>query len=149
MTRDQVNTLARVAAMLARRTQDTNAARDAERLCSISRSLSRISERGCNEDRHCRRCEGSGTGSRATRPSMSDVAVTTYGPCPACSGTGSLDGKRERRLEAEARGIAKRYGCRVYFQGDPRGAAVYLIPEEAGPEADDPSWYSSRGTAAY
>ena len=56
--------------------------------------------------------------------------------------------KREARIEAECEDLAKRIpGMKVYFQGDPRGCALYLIPkawtdEEAG------SMYSS-GVALY
>lgn len=111
--RDQRETLARVSALLARRSTNMFRLDDASRLCSISRSLSRISERRCNED------------------------------------VGDTLDKREARLEAEARDLAGMYGLRVYFQGDPCGAALYLIPTEAGSASEDDSAYSSRGVAAY
>ena len=56
--------------------------------------------------------------------------------------------KREAQVEAECKDLAKRIpGMKVYFQGDPRGCALYLVPkawtdEEAG------SMYSS-GVALY
>lgn len=111
--RDQRETLARVAAMLARRSANVFRLDDAARLCSISRSLSRIAERQCNED------------------------------------VGETLDKREARLEAEARDLAALYGLRVYFHGDPGGAALYLIDPDKGPASEDYSNYSSRGVAAY
>ena len=55
--------------------------------------------------------------------------------------------KREARAEARIRELATAYNCRAYFQGDPRGCPVYLIPAEAGPEADDHADYDRRGHA--
>ncbi len=136
---DRRETLARVAAMLARRSSDRSVTQDAISLCVLSRSLSRIAERGCNEDRACPKCDGSG-----------EVVIPDgWASCLSCAGTGSMDGKRERRLEDKARTIAALYGLRCYFQGDPRGAALYLIPQDAPNPERDASLYSSIGTAAY
>lgn len=140
LARDRRETLARLTQFLSRRRPEMGVTDDAVTLCSLSRSLSRIAERGCNEDRHCRECDGNGS---------IWAPETLAKTCGACAGTGSMDGKRERRIEDRVRGIASQYGCRVYFQGDPRGAAVYLIPEESGPAGGDDSHYSQRGIAAY
>ena len=149
---DRRETLARVAVLLARRAENNASlsvggypAPHAQELCMVSRSLSRIAERGCNEERGCKVCKGAG---QVTCRTGAHGALTVL-DCQACAGTGSVDGKRERRLEAKAQAIAVLYGLRCYFQGDPRGAALYLIPADApNPERDD-SLYSSIGTAAY
>lgn len=147
---DRRETLARVAVMLGTR-KASNAlpvtlctVSDALTLCAVSRSLSRIAERGCNEDRHCRKCDGEGL------VRVGNSGAYTCTGCQSCAGTGSMDGKRERRLEAKAQAIAGLYGLRCYFQGDCRGAALYLIDAERWPLAsEDDCHYSSRGTAAY
>ncbi len=38
--------------------------------------------------------------------------------------------KREKRLEEKAQIIAKELDLAVYFQGDPRGCALYLVPKD-------------------
>ncbi len=146
---DRRETLARVAVLLARRYENAKGGAspviDSIALCSLSRALSRIAERGCNEDRGCKVCKGDG---QVTCRAGAHGALAVL-DCQACAGTGSMDGKRERKLEARAQAIACLYGLRCYFQGDPRGAALYLIPADApNPERDD-SLYSSIGTAAY
>jgi hypothetical protein len=51
--------------------------------------------------------------------------------------------KRQDRLEAQAKQYAKEIGgVKVYFQGDPRGCALYLVPAGLDDEVID-STYSS------
>lgn len=58
--------------------------------------------------------------------------------------------KREARLCARAQEIATAAGCRFYYQTDPRGAAVYILPGLTAPVGEpDDSYYSSRGVAVY
>lgn len=38
--------------------------------------------------------------------------------------------KRERNICKRCEEVAGRYGCRFFYQSDPRGAAVFLMPEE-------------------
>jgi hypothetical protein len=53
-----------------------------------------------------------------------------------CEDVGESLDAREARAEAKAREIAARYNLRTYFQGDPRGCPLYLIPEEVVPVAE-------------
>jgi len=55
--------------------------------------------------------------------------------------------KREENLEKKAKELGEGLGFKVYFQGDPRGCAVYLVPAEWTDEYTD-SHYSS-GFAIY
>ena len=107
--------------------EDTNApARHAVTLHRISGQLHRISERECNEDLTCEACRGSGDdGNHHTRGSVK--------PCRRCKGDGRTTGPRKARLRAQVEEIATHYGLRAYFQTDPRGCAVYLVPAEIIP----------------
>lgn len=58
--------------------------------------------------------------------------------------------KREAKLCARAQEIAAAHGCRFYYQSDPRGAAVYILPGLTAPEGEpDDAYYSLRGVAVY
>lgn len=53
--------------------------------------------------------------------------------------------KRKERLEKKAVELGKELGFKVYFQGDPRGCALYLVPPElADKEAEStyPSYFA-------
>jgi hypothetical protein len=50
--------------------------------------------------------------------------------------------KRQERLESNASALAVTLGLKAYFQGDPRGCALYLVPEGLDDEVID-STYSS------
>lgn len=99
-------------------------ARHAVTLHRISGRLHRIAERECNgvPGYDCPKCKGDGWG------------------CEKCGGTG--DAPATLRLRRQAREIAEHYGCRAYFQGDPRGCALYLVPESLLPAtlADVPDY---------
>jgi hypothetical protein len=118
----------------------TLAAEDAVELHRIATKLHRYDERNCCEDLGCRECQGNGYTSDAASPEV-------VRPCRKCAGKGHTLGRREARAKARAREIAKPYGLRVYFQGDCRGAPVYLIPNDAGTPSEDHSNYSSWGVA--
>jgi len=98
-------------------------ARHATVLHMISGRLHRIAERNCNFSYACPDCGGEG---KAGGQFKGD-------DCRACAGRGSTTGRTEDRLEQQARDIAEHYRCRAYFQGDPRGCSLYLIPEEMIP----------------
>lgn len=117
--------LASTAVFLARRSANTFAAQDAQDLHRLSGTLHRIAERQCNEDLACPKCDGDGR--------MDPKYAPTRRDCKACAGTGSIVGKREAKAETRVREIAAAYNCRAYFQGDPRGCAVTLVPEEIIP----------------
>lgn len=128
-------------------------AREAVELHRISTRLHRFAERLCNEPLLiCRACDG--TGSVITSVSDEWDPATPYPDeppaqdtnCPACAGRGNTLGRRETKNEARAQEIAKAYGLRCYFQTDPRGCALYLIPNEE-PAGEDSTTYSSRGVA--
>ena len=52
----------------------------------------------------------------------------------ACNGDPSRGALlREARLQRQAQDIVEAYGLRCYFQADPRGCALYLIPNEIVP----------------
>lgn len=54
---------------------------------------------------------------------------------------------RETGAVKRAQAIAARYGLTAYYQGDPRGCALYLVrPDDVPPGADIGSYYS-RGIA--
>jgi len=94
------------------------AARHAVTLHRISGRLHRIAEHECNGDPgyDCPKCNGNGW------------------DCKSCGGTG--DAPRTRKLRADAELVAGYYRCRAYFQGDPRGCSIYLVPEEAIPAVE-------------
>lgn len=96
-------------------------ARHATALHVISGRLHRLAERQCNEDLTCAKCRGEGGSNMST--------------CRACAGSGLTIGRTLARLERQATEIAAHYGCRAYFQGDPRGCALYLVPGEIVPNA--------------
>ena len=49
----------------------------------------------------------------------------------ACNyGLSERQEKRESRLKDQAEGIAELFSFGIYFQDDPRGCAIYLIPRE-------------------
>lgn len=110
-------------------------ARDsATELHRIATRLHRIAERQCNEDLTCRNCKGEGM-----EPTKSGKGYATKKNgaairCKPCAGTGNTLGRTEKRLEARAVELAAAYRMRVYFQGDPRGCPLYLVPEEIIPE---------------
>lgn len=133
MNRDAKEML-NTAALLERRRinfhlENRNAADDAAELHAIARRLHRYDERNCCEDLTCRACGGDGFTTRST----SDSRVQEHDDCRKCAGKGHTLGRREARAEARAREIAGAYKMRAYFQGDPRGCPLYLIPEEAVP----------------
>jgi hypothetical protein len=113
---------------------------DTHELQRISRALGRIGERQCNENTACPKCHGDGYTFAPSDHTHTDKRIA----CRACGGSGDTLGKREARLLAKARGIAERYGLRVYHQSDPRGWQVYLIPDTF-PQPEDDSHYSQRG----
>ena len=56
--------------------------------------------------------------------------------------------QREERLVMDAIALVAPADCRIYHQGDPRGAALYVLPGIAeNPERPDDSYYSSDGVA--
>ena len=120
--------LARTAAFLAVRNpgRGMSASSDAVTLHRLAGTLHRIAERQCNEDLACSRCAGNGY-------QLAGGIGPAKRVCPYCAGTGSTLGKRERSAEARIRAIAAAYNCRAYFQGDPRGCPVTLVPEETVP----------------
>ena len=56
--------------------------------------------------------------------------------------------KREKNLEKQAEKLADELGFQVYFQGDPRGCALYLLPKGMSREEIE-SNYPSKGFAVY
>lgn len=127
MNKQDLRNYAELSALLERRRLNLklepyrNAADDAGDLRAIASKLHRWSERQCNEDLTCPNCRGEGQ----------------FGPdderCKQCAGRGNTLGRREARAEERAREIASAYRMRAYFQGDPRGCPLYLIPEENVP----------------
>lgn len=97
-------------------------ARHAVTLHRISAALNRLDTKACNEDCHCRACDGEGNADVPGEPN----AVAT---CGRCSGTGSRLGRQRNRLMDGARGIASLYGLAVFHQSDPRGCSLYLGPD--------------------
>lgn len=91
------------------------------RLQSISRSLSRLAEGNCN----------------------GDWSHAEDGQKP------SRQERRELRLANEALGLAESIGATVYFQGDPRGAALYLIFPGDIPDGSGVDSCYTNGVAIY
>jgi len=56
--------------------------------------------------------------------------------------------KVEERLEKRAGEIAGELGFRFYYQRDPRGCPVYLVPADWDEYQAD-QWYSTNGLAIY
>lgn len=127
---------------------------DAAALIRISRSLSRIGERQCNGDTSCNACEGTG---RVLAPEGIPIDDDPARPaCKPCGGAGDILGKREASLIRKAEAIAEIWGLKVYHQGDPRGAALYIYSPDAlarfetqGFKGGIACCYSSVGTAIY
>ena len=90
-------------------------ARHAAELHRVSGALHRIAESECNYNFACGHCRGDG--------------------CSACAETGSTLGRKMLRLRAGAEAIAKHYGLLPYFQTDPRGCSLYLIPSDIVPQS--------------
>jgi len=142
--------IARVAVILARRrvtstSLDRSPADDSLELHRIATRLHRADERNCNEDLTCPACGGDGF----TKPPDGTSALPDQPwECRKCAGRGRTTGRAEARNEARAREIANAYNLRVYFQGDPRGCPLYLIPNEreAG-QGGDACNYSITGIA--
>jgi len=110
---DNATELARI---LAIRAENQPRANDILTLQKCARILHRIAEDSCNYDTGCPKCSGEG--------------------CKACGMTGDTNGPREARNERRVMEIAARYNMRAYFQTDPRGWPIYLIPVEDIPAAE-------------
>lgn len=123
--------VAQTALFVGRRWKDGDwwsaAARHAVRLHTIAGALHRMSEAECNLDMTCPECRGEGY-------PMRPGGERGRGACRKCAGDGRTTGKRKARLRADAEEIAAHYGMRCYFQTDPRGCPLYLVPGEIVPE---------------
>lgn len=106
-------------------------ARHATALHLISGRLHRLAERQCNEDLTCKACGGEGYRRNGDGP-----RYVIGNECRACAGEGLTTGRTLARLERQAREIAEHYGCRAYFQRDPRGCSLYLVPQEIIPATE-------------
>jgi hypothetical protein len=64
-------------------------------------------------------------------------------------GLSDREQKRETRLMKRANAVAAELGATAYFQGDPRGAALYLIFPGDVPEGRSPREFYTNGIAIY
>lgn len=116
---------------------------ESEKLRRISMTLQRWHELECGTDRGCiERENDDGTGRAYWRNSYTDRRY----PIPDRE-TGARN--RLMRIIADHGMRAGNKKLRAYVQGDPRGAALYIIRPGDVPEGGDVNAYYSRGICVY
>lgn len=123
-------------------------ANEAESLRRISMTLRRWYEHECNGT--IQREGEDGTG----RPRWYNTYTGRMGGYVPDRELGALRRLKaiiDRRNDNLACGLLSEFGGRVayYIQGDPRGAALYILRPGDVPEGGDPSAYYSRGVCVY